>query len=400
MPSKRSARLFFVILFAAIFIFFPSSAFAQKNPRLGTWVTVFSPGKILYSRENADHMIEICKKSGIDHVYIQIYRENKAYYDSDITDRSNFDIISESFGQDPVKYLISECGKNDIDIYAWVNLLSVAQNTDTDIQKKIGPAAVTLDRHERTSYDPGNKDTFDDYYIRENQLFLEPGNKKVRKYLVSVIEEILKKYPGFNGIHLDYVRYPVIVPFVPGSRFDSHGISYGYTYRNMLNFKKHSGLDVKKMEKTRENFRKWDDWRRSRVTALVKEISGTVKAISPDTELSCAVISSVDLAYISYFQDWTRWLREGLIDYVVTMNYTEDLPFFELRSRSSLMEGLKDKIYVGVGSYLFNNDTEITKKEIRDLGPLSPGGIVIFSYDDIEGDIELQEFLSENFRKP
>ncbi|MCK4852457.1 MAG: family 10 glycosylhydrolase, partial [Candidatus Omnitrophica bacterium] len=158
------------------------------------WISVFSPEKVLYSRENADRMLKNCRNAGIDHVYLQIYRAGKAYYDSDIAPKTEYEKAAAGADSDPLKYLLAQAGKNNIKIYAWINLLSLAQNENAAILDGLGEEVLTQDRHGRSPLRKGNKDGLDKYYIRENQLFLEPGDERVRKYLVSVAEEILKKY--------------------------------------------------------------------------------------------------------------------------------------------------------------------------------------------------------------
>ncbi len=383
------------LLITLLIVLLQISAHAAET-RTGVWVTVFTPEKVLYSPENADRLITNCKNFGIDHIYLQIYRAGKAYYDSSITDNTPFKKAREEFGNDPVKYIVDKAHQNDIKVYAWINLLSLAHNQNADIIEKIGPGAVTLDQHERNSL--GKKDAPDDldkYYIREKQLFLEPGNKLVREYLVSISKEVISTYPSLDGLHLDYVRYPAVVPFSPGSRFDSHGISYGYTYRNMLNFKKAEGLDVKKMWYSRENYQKWDDWRRNNVTLLVKEISETVKTASPDADISCAVVPSYERAHSVNFQPWTLWIEKGLIDYVVTMNYTDDMYLLKQRTKSVLASASRDKIYIGLGVYLLKDTPKKIFTQIKETKELSPGGIVLFSYDEIAENGELRKILNK-----
>ncbi len=389
-----------LILALALFSAGPTDAVPANTPHTGVWITVFSPEKVLYSKENAERMIKTCKDAGIDHIYLQVYRSDKAYYDSDIADRTAYEKMFADAGEDPLTYILTLAKKNNIKVHAWINLFSLAQNKDAGILDTFGEKILTKDRYGRTPLIKGNKDELDKYYIRENQLFLEPGDSNVRKYLVSIAGEIIKKYPGFDGLHLDYVRYPSAVPFIPGSRFDSHGISYGYGDINVENFKKATGLDLENMEPSRENYKKWDDWRRSRITTAVREISEHVRAIAPDLEISCAIVPSIERTYLVAFQDWTRWLREGLIDYVVAMNYTDDPELMELNSRSILFPQLQDRVYIGIGAYLLKGKPEAVKEQLDILRNISPGGIVIFSYDDVAESKELQDVIARRAALP
>ena len=104
------------------------------------------------------------------------------------------------------------------------------------------------------------------------------------------------------------------------------------------------------------------------------------------------------MSYLTAFQDWTAWLKKGFADYVVAMNYTDDLHYFEMTSASLLSTEDNNRVYIGVGAYLIKEDIQKVKDKLSALKDLSPGGIVIFSYDDIAANKELEVFLEKNFK--
>ena len=390
-------NLVFILL---TFAFFPCSSHSiETTQRTGMWITVFSPARVLYSTREADKMLDTAKKSGVDHIYLQVYRANKAYYNSDILDKTDYNKMSEEAGCDPIARILSQAKKNGIKVYAWINLLSISQNKNAQILKKLGGDILTRDKYGKIplkSKDPSN--TTDKAYIREDQIFLEPGDERVRDYLAAIAAEIMTKYPSFGGLHLDYVRYPFAVPFAPGSRFDTHAVSYGYDNVNVRNFKAATGIDARTINGERAPAQKWDNWRRAQVTELVGAISAKVKALSPACEISCAIAPSIERTYLVTFQDWTLWLKKKLVDYVVVMNYSDDARTMYLNSRSVLLPDYKDKIYIGIGAYLLKNSLKTLEEEITLTRKLSPGGIVLFSYDELAGNKELQEFLNVSSR--
>ena len=386
MTKKKIFLTFLIFLwFATVLSPFCTSDMTQEEKiRLGVWITVFTPEKVLSSKENVDTLLSTCKNSGIDDIYIQIYRSGKPYYNTNI----------ES-SEDTLTHLIKEANKNDIKVYGWINLLSIAQNKEADILKKFGENVLTVDQYGRTSLQKGQKDDLDKYYIRENQLFLEPGNSHVQDYLLSVVKEIIEKYPHLSGLHLDYIRYPAVVPFVPGSRFTSHGISYGYGESNVAKFKNATGIDIKTMDYSREGYKLWDDWRRSKVSSLLQNISENARELSPGIIISCTIVPSIERTYLTTLQDWTEWLDKGYADYVVAMNYTDDTKLMKLHSYSLMAGEFGRKVHMGVGAYLLKTKPGELKKQLEILKKLSPPGIVIFSYDDIAGNKDLQKTLSD-----
>ena len=111
-------------------------------------------------------------------------------------------------------------------------------------------------------------------------------------------------------------------------------------------------------------------------------------------QISCAVCPSVERAYMITLQDWPKWISENLVDYVVTMNYSDDTRLMTLNARSGLFPELKDKVYIGVGAYLLKKQPEVIEDQLTILYDLKPGGIVIFSYDEVADIEELRSFLA------
>jgi len=65
---------------------------------------------------------------------------------------------------------------------------------------------------------------------------------------------------------------------------------------------------------------KWDAWRKDQITKLVAQVSHEAKATKPDRLVTAAVFRTKTAAD-NVLQDWPRWLREGLLDYVIPMSY-------------------------------------------------------------------------------
>ena len=127
----------------------------------------------------------------------------------------------------------------------------------------------------------------------------------------------------------------------------------------------------------------WDDWRRNQITALVRGIAKSVKDKSKDLLVSSAVVASSERAYSSLFQDWPLWLEEGILDYVVIMNYTIDNRLAKELALASLALKAKGKVFMGLGLYLMKESTNAFISQYKAIEALNPDGIVIFSYDDI-----------------
>ncbi|MBL7131866.1 MAG: family 10 glycosylhydrolase [Candidatus Omnitrophica bacterium] len=400
-PLRKSLKSYrgAIFLFLAICLFLNlNNIYAQPAPTLmqesqinsrGVWVSCFSVEQVLYSKEAALRLINFCKKVKINEIYLQLYRAGQAYYNSRIADRAKYEEIVRVAGQDTIDFLLKEAEKNGIKVFAWINVFSIGVNKKANILAKFGKSILTKDQYLRISIRDEQVNETDKYYLRDTQLFLEPGDPRVKEYIFSIVNEIITNYPKIKGIHLDYIRYPYPIPYLPNSRFNKYGLTYGYGEENIARFKEKTGLDPLTMKDEKDNYLIWDDWKRGQVTAMVEVISKQIKNKSDDLLVSCAVIPSPECAYSVAFQDWSLWLEKGFVDYVVIMNYTRDNRLAKERVASAISHCGKGKIFVGVGAFLMSNEPELFLEQCKIISVLKPHGIVFFSYDDISKEAEM-----------
>jgi len=385
--SGKNMKFKMLIIFLYLFSF--SFALAQdeqlplKEPAArGVWVSVFSGKKSLYSQQGVHNLIAQCDKAKINEIYLQIFQSGNAYYDSKICDKTKYDQMVAAAGLDTLDLLLREAGQHNIKVFAWVNILGLGKNDKADILNKYGNSILTRDQYQRLSKISANSE-LDKYYLREDMIFLEPGDPRVESYMLTIINEIINRYPLFSGIHLDYMRYPSPVPFVPGSRFNKFGLTYGYGPANVERFREKTGINVLDTLNNEDEYLAWDNWKRQQVTDLVRKISSLVKVKSASLVVSCAVIPITERAYSNAFSDWSAWLEEGIIDSVVLMSYTKDNQFIKETVKSSLGHRGKGKIYVGIGAFLMKDNPDLFFNQFRLITELAPDGIVLYSIDDL-----------------
>ena len=348
----------------------------------GVWVSVFSGKKMLYSEQGVHDLIAQCSQAKINEIYLQIFQSGNAYYDSKIADKTKYDQMVASAGLDTLDLLLREAGQNNIKVFAWVNILGLGKNEKADILNKYDSSILTRDQYQRPSKISASTE-LDKYYLREDMIFLEPGDPRVETYMLTIVNEIINRYPLFSGIHLDYLRYPSPVPFAPGSRFNKFGLTYGYGPKNVERFRDKTGINVLDTLNNEDEYLAWDNWKRQQVTDLMRKIYSLVKVKSPGLVVSCAVIPVVERAYSNAFADWSAWLEEGIIDYVVLMSYTKDNQFIKEVIKSSLGHRAKGKIYVGIGAFLMKDNPDLFFNQFRLITELAPDGVVLYSIDDL-----------------
>jgi len=373
----------FFLFSITLFLIMPLSSYGKDKdvPAKGVWVTTFSAKKALYSKRSAFELIKFCKKSKINEVYLQLYRGGKSYYDTSINGRASYDDMLKAAEVDTIDVILKEAKRCNVKVFAWVNVLSVGKTRNVNIVAKFGDSILTKDQHLRSSMRTEDVNESDKYYLRDEQLFLEPGDLRVGEYMISVIDEIIDRYPGLSGIHLDYAHYPYPVPFLPRSSFNRFGLTYGYGEENIKRFKEKKGLDPLSMENNNENSLIWDDWKRDQVTNLVEKLAKHIKDKSPKMLISCAVIPSCDTAFSAAFQDWPGWLEKGIFDYVVLMNYTKNNQLTKEITRSALAQRGKGRVYIGIGNFLMKDDPQLLAEQENIIESLNPDGVAYFSYD-------------------
>jgi uncharacterized lipoprotein YddW (UPF0748 family) len=392
MQKTGKHKVLIFLLLSCLFSF--KLALAQDKPdqvkeevaARGVWVSVFSGKKILYSEQGVHNLIAQCNKAKINEIYLQIFQSGNAYYDSKICDKTKYDQMVSSAGLDTLDLLLREARQHKIKVFAWVNILGLGKNDKADILNKYGNSILTRDQYQRPSKISASTE-LDKYYLREDMIFLEPGDPKVESYVLTIINEIINRYPLFSGIHLDYMRYPSPVPFVPGSRFNKYGLTYGYGAMNLERFRDKTGINVLDILNNEDEYLAWDNWKRQQVTDLVRKISSLVKVKSAGLLVSCAVIPVIERAYSNAFADWSAWLEEGIVDYVVLMSYTKDNQFIKETVKSSLGHRGKGKIYVGIGAFLMKDNPDLFFNQFRLITELAPDGIVFYSIDDLTDQI-------------
>ncbi|MCG3199621.1 MAG: hypothetical protein GHCLOJNM_04145 [bacterium] len=211
----------------------------------------------------------------------------------------------------------------------------------------------------------------------ESNHFLDPGHPEVQDFVVNVAKELVTNYP-VDGLHLDYIRYPTA--------------DWGYNPAALFRFQKETG----RKDVPAPSDPQWSAWRREQVTAIVRRISGEIRDIRPGIALSAATITwggipdgdfTKTRAYKDALQDWVGWVREGLIDINVPMDYkrandpgqSQDFVDWVKLARATNTDR---HLIVGLGAWL--NPLEGTKRQAEVAERLGADGVALFSYNQAE----------------
>jgi uncharacterized lipoprotein YddW (UPF0748 family) len=364
----RRTFLYFSLLTANIFMA-AQGVHANELPQREMFVSVIEKPQVLSNRDEISKLVSFAKATHIRVLYIQIYRANQTWFASTIGDSTPYKTALKSVGEDPLALLIKKAHAHGIEVHAWLNLLSLAKNTDAPLLKKYGPGILTKSAD--------TKKTLEDYKIDE-QYFLEPGDLRIHQELVNLVTEILSAYPKLDGIQFDYIRYP-----------DTHPV-YGYTKNNTERFKMTTGAS-----RITDDDPAWKKWKRDQVTALLKKLIRKARSIKPGIHLSTTGCMGYIRAYEEAFQDWPSWVNAGLVEYVTIMSYPDSTPEF-VKNITDAKKRVHDfsKVHVGIGVYKLLQDPESFAQQLSLCQGSQSGACVFFYYSNLAQTPALKEIIT------
>jgi len=312
----------------------------------------------------------IAKLDGrFNHIFLQVYALDEAYYPSHIVPMKRQDDTW-------LKHFLREARRRNIKVSAWVNVFyswGFAPRTNNQrhpinfhpnwyVQDKSGKSILGLDIEEL------RRRGIEGYY-------LAPSNKQVRDHVLSLIDEMLDSY-DFDGVHLDYCRYPA-----PGFIYDV-ALRSKFMRAYCLDPLGFSLPDFEQRFGTWGNEdldRRWQEFVRDDLTSFIKELNERIKARKPYADLSVAVKADYHAASRDFFQDWPTWVNSGLVDFICLMAYQNDIESVLVKTLNVVED--PSKVAVGLGIYRLSPDR--IKYQVRQVAAMPFSGVVFFSYEEL-----------------
>jgi uncharacterized lipoprotein YddW (UPF0748 family) len=190
-----------------------------------------------------------------------------------------------------------------------------------------------------------------------------------------VIMEIINTY-DFDGIHLDYVRYPKS--------------SYKYDDALRTKFMREYYIDPLSLEsESQERLGLWgcsdivalySSYIQNDLTLLVRDISSAIRNTGKSVYLSAAVKPDYAAARDEYYQDWLTWLNAGYLDFACLMAYQRNIDPLLDKVRNAVQE--PERVMVGLG--LYNQPLEVIDRQVSTVSKDDFGGVVFFSYEELK----------------
>ena len=341
-------------------------------------------------------MVRAARAAGFNTILVQVRGRGEAYYKSAIDPRA-----SELDGQprefDPLATTLDLAHRAGLRVHAWVNVNLVSSAVTLPRSRE-----HVVSRHPEWLMVPRplaaglrTVGVRSPAYIGElarwtrsvstqvEGLYLSPIPEASRQYSASIVAELASRY-DLDGVHLDYLRYP-------NDTFDYSARALG-SFRAarapLVTAAQRQQLDRAALTDptawTTMFPEGWADFRRARLTALMRQLQATVRAARPGAVISAAVAPSADVATDQRLQQWSVWAESGLIDVVCPMAYTPDLAeFTDLITQARAAAG-RTPVWAGIGAWQLPPTR--TGQHVRAARKLGAAGVLLFSYDSLAAD--------------
>ncbi|MGQ9519815.1 MAG: glycoside hydrolase family 10 protein [Candidatus Fervidibacter sp.] len=309
----------------------------------GIWLHTYGP-------TDWEAVMKTVKDANLNCLFFRAGRGGNVVYRSQFLPR---DPWAEQADLDELKNATEAASRYGIELHAW--RVNHHFGTAPDWFKE------QMAKEERLVRDPHGKQA----------MWLNPADPRNREHEFSAMMELLNY--DVAGVHFDYIRYPE----VPHYDFD-------YSEISRREFEKSTGVkltDFPGQVLLGPLKILYDDWQRDNITNLVRRVYFAVKDVKPKVAVSAAVWQRHRYYYSLIKQDWMRWVRERILDFVCPMDYTGNNDAFFERVREQVLEvNGQIPIAIGIGAYLHTDEWQFVEqvKVARDLGA---DGFVIFSYN-------------------
>jgi uncharacterized lipoprotein YddW (UPF0748 family) len=243
--------------------------------------------------DSLDRLAEL----GINLIFVETLWEGMLLYpNGPISQRPEFR------GFDPLEFIITEAHKRNIEVHAWLEVFfSGYKRLGEILEKHPNWAAVDI-------YGNVPVKAEDDKY------FIDPAHKEARKFLINTFVDMVERY-DLDGLHLDYIRYPLQTE-----------VPYGFSSYSKELFTQTTGLEVPK-NSTDKNWQAFNIFKEEQVTTFVKELREAVLLVKP-LLISAAVFPGND-GIVNKNQNWPLWIEEGYLDFLTPMLYSRSTSLVE-----------------------------------------------------------------------
>ncbi|MEW2375747.1 family 10 glycosylhydrolase [Micromonospora sp. NPDC047812] len=302
-----------------------------------------SPDRVATQQAEYRQLLDLAERLNHNAVVVQIRPTADAFWPSPHEPWSEYltGVRGENPGWDPLKFVVEEAHKRNLEFHAWFNPYRVSMpapgGAGADINQ-LAPNHPVREHPEWTfAYPPAG--------VAGSRLYYNPGIPEVREFVQTAMMDAVKRY-DVDGVHFDdyFYPYPSGTHQVPDdATFAAH--NRGFTNKA--------------------------DWRRDNINLLIQEMNAKIKAEKPWVKFGVSPFGiwrnqSADplgsdttgsQSYDIISADTRKWVKEEWIDYIVPQlywymgqypaaDYTRLVPWW-----ADVVKGTRVQLYIGQADY-------------------------------------------------
>ncbi|TMU57070.1 glycoside hydrolase family 10 protein [Flagellimonas algicola] len=368
---RSIAYLIFPVLFFSCSVFRTTTP-TPKTEFRGVWIATVAnidwpknPNDNT-AKKKADfiRILDFYQNLNFNAAIVQIRTAGDAFYPSQLSPWSKY--LTGEQGKppkefdDPLHWMIGETHKRGMEFHAWLNPYRATVDLDT---------LSLSDQHDFYQHPEWMVKYGKKYYYN-------PGLPKVREKFNTIINELVRNYQ-VDAIHFDDYFYPYKIK--------------GEVFNDSITYKKY-GLPNQSLE----------DWRRSNVDSLVKNVHTTIKkhkswvqfGISPfgvwknkDTDPKGSDTKAGQTTYEDLYADPLLWTDQGWLDYLAPQVYWSmdySLASHRIITQWWANNSKGSNLYIGNGTYKIKNNADKAWKRRNEI----PKQLILArNQDKIDGNI-------------
>ena len=302
--------------------------------------------------KNWDESIKLLAENGFNAILGNFLWAGVAFYPSEV-----LPAYSElAMRGDQLRQCLDACKKYGVKCHVWAVAWNLGWLRDKEFARRLN------DEH-RTQVS---------YSGKPEPEWLCPSNPENFQMISDAMLEVVRNYPDVAGLHFDYIRYP--------------GNEHCFCDTCRRKFEERIGhpvenwpADVRKEALQTE----WRQFRCDQISALVKFVHDEAKKMNPAIEISAAVFKNYKLVRENNGQDWETWCREGWLDFVCPMDYTDSLATFRGFIRRQLEWAHGVRLCPGLGLSLWKHSSRpLTMiEQISTIRHSNLPGFTVFNFD-------------------
>lgn len=340
------------------------------------------------SRQGLAQIFDRLAEAGINTVFFETVNAGYPIYPSQVAPAQN--PLTQHW--DPLAEAVELAHQRGMELHAWVWTFAAGNQVHNTLlnQPASYPGPVLAAHPDWANYDnraqmipPG-----------QTKPFLDPANPEVRRYLLSLFEEIVTRY-NVDGLHLDYIRYPFQDP-------RDGGHTYGYGMAARQQFHRLTGVDPITLSpgatrtsaaagQTPEQqlWQQWTAFRAEQVNSFVADTARMVRRHDPDLVLSTAVFAIPERRRVNEIQqNWELWAQRGDVDMIVLMSYASDTSGLQRLANPWLTRTDLGSTLILPGIRMLNLSDATVIDQIQALRDSSSGGFALFAAENLNSHLQ------------